>query len=296
MLLQIFNTISPIFAITILGFLIGRSDLKVDAKSVGSVVVLVSTPSLVFSKLTTIDIPMETLVQISTAAVLCIMLPLLFGLVVLRALKMSYRTFLPAVTMPNCGNVGLPLMILAFGQTGSALGISFFFVVALAQFTIGAAISAGGYSPRDLLKQPLIYAIICVLIVLTTGVAVPEPIAKTTDILGGMMIPAMLLLLGSSLATLSVSDIRPAIVIALCRLFFGISSGLIVITLLSLEGVVAGTVFLMSSMPATVISYVFAEKYRPNPQQVAGGIVLSTLLVFLLLPLLLWIALNVFAA
>jgi hypothetical protein len=41
-------------------------------------------------------------------------------------------------------------------------------------------------------------------------------------------------------------------------------------------------------MPYAIISYVFAERYQRDAKQVAGSVVVSTLLTFLCLPALIW--------
>ena len=285
---QILNVIGPIFIITIIGYILERSSNNIDAKTISSIVLLIATPSLVFSTLTSLQIDAATLLKMALSAMLCVAVASVAGLAVLRALGMSYRTFLPCLIMPNSGNIGLPLVLLTFGEEGLALGISYFFVIALLQYTVGAAIASGEYRLRDLARQPLIYSVILVAVVLLTKIKVPVIIATTTDLLGGMMIPAMLILLGTSLARLSVSDLRQAIIIAVARLGIGIPTGLVVIGLISLSGIEAGTVFLMASMPTAIVIYVFAERYRPDAQQVAGAVVVSTTLTFAVLPAIIW--------
>ena len=285
---QIFAVVSPIFLITIIGYFFGRSSLYVESKTISSLVLLIATPSLVFSTLTTLDINMATLAKMGLSAVLCVAIATVAGLFVLRLLGLSYRTFLPCLIMPNSGNIGLPVVLLAFGEKGLALGISYFFTIALVQFTVGPAIASGQYRFGNLVREPLVYAVILTMIVLLTKSKVPVIIATTTELLGSMMIPAMLILLGASLARLSVSDLRQAIVIALARLGIGVPTGLAAIGLISLTGIEAGTVFLMASMPTAIINYVFAERYRPDAQQVAGAVVVSTVLTFAVLPIIIW--------
>jgi len=293
--IQAFEVMFPIVIIIALGYAVGKSKLAIDAQSLGSLVILLCTPSLVFSKLTTATIETSVLLEVSLAAAASILLAMVLGTIALHLLNLSLRTFLPCVMFPNCGNTGLPIMILAFGDAGAALGVAFFFVVALLQFTVGISISSGQYHPKDLLKQPILYSVGFVLFFTQTGIEVPTVVAKTTDILGGMMVPAMLLLLGSSLATLKVSDLKPAIAVAASRLIIGLVSGATIIFAFDLSGLSAITVFMMSAMPVTVVSYVFAVKYRPDPQQVAGGVVLSTVLAFITLPLLFGGALAIFS-
>lgn len=284
---EIFNVIGPIFVITFVGYILGRSSRDTDSRTISSLVLLIATPSLVFSTLTSLEVDPLTLFKMSLAAALCVLFASIAAVLLLRVLGMSWQTFLPCLIMPNSGNIGIPLVLLAFGDAGLVLGISYFFVIALLQYTVGAAISSGQYRPGDLLRQPLVYSIVLIGIVLVTGFKVPVIIATTTELLGGMMIPAMLILLGTSLARLGVSDLRPALIIALARLGIGVPVGLAVIWLLSLSGIEAGIVFLMSSMPTAIVNYVFAERFRSDAQQVAGAVVVSTMLSFAVLPLIL---------
>lgn len=290
---QIFNVISPIFVITLIGFALGRSATQIDSRTISSLVLLIATPSLVFSTLTSLEVDAGVLVTMALSAVLCVTIAALAAMVLLYMLGMSFRTFLPCLMLPNSGNIGLPIVLLAFGERGLALGISYFFVIALLQYTVGASIASGQYTPRDLARQPLIYSILLVGVVLASGIEVPPVIASTTELLGGMMIPAMLILLGTSLARLTVSDLKPALIIAAARLLIGVPTGLIVIRLLDLSGTEAGTVFLLASMPTAIVNYVFAERYRPDAPQVAGAVVVSTMLTFVFLPLILWVTLRV---
>jgi len=57
--------------------------------------------------------------------------------------------------------------------------------------------------------------------------------------------------------------------------------------LLGLEGAARGVVILQCTMPIAVFSYLFAAQNNRSPEEVAGTVVLSTLLSFLTLPLLL---------
>ncbi|MFV2033552.1 MAG: AEC family transporter [Halocynthiibacter sp.] len=287
---QILNVVGPVLLMTFVGYILGRTKVLLDARTLSSLVLLVATPSLVFSTLTSLQIESATLLKMALSAGLSVAIAAALGLLVLRVFAMPYRTFLPSLMIPNSGNIGLPLALLAFGESGLALGVSFFFVVALLQYTVGAAVSSGQYRLGDLVRQPLVYSVLGVLVVLISGIRVPPVIAATTDLLGGMMIPTMLVLLGLSLATLSVADIRAATIIALSRLGIGLPTSLLVIKIQSLAGIEAGTVFLLAMMPAAIVTYVFAERYRADAHLVAGAVVISTLLTLALLPVILWAA------
>jgi malate permease and related proteins len=289
--LQLLNILGPIMLITLIGYILGRSSVGLQSRTLSSLVILVATPSLVFSTLTSIEIDLSTIGRMSGAALLCLGIAAVAAIAGLKAFGAPVRAFLPSLMLPNSGNMGLPLVVLAFGAEGARLGVSFFFVVALFQYSVGLSIASCSVRVGDIAQQPLIYSVALVLLITAFDVTVPQVILTTTTMLGGMMIPAMLILLGTSLATLSVSDLGPSLGIAFGRLLIGLVSGTVVIALLGLEGLTAGIVFLMAAMPCAIVTYVFAERYQQAPNRVAGAVVMSTLLTFICLPALVWTAL-----
>jgi predicted permease len=291
MLMQTINILGPITIITLIGYLLGRSAMGLETRSLSALVISVATPALIFNTLTSLHVEGNTIQTMATAALLCISVAGVLGLGILLGVGGSIRSFLPTLMLPNSGNMGLPLVTLAFGQEGLQYGVAYFFAVALVQNSVGMSIYAGSLKLSAILRQPLIYSVFAVLFVTWTGVHVPEVVQVTTKMLGGMMIPSMLILLGASLAKLQISDLRPALLIAVGRLSLGIISAFVAITVLGLEGIAAGTVFMLATMPTAIVSYVFAERFQHNPQQVAGAVVASTLLTFAVLPMLIWAAL-----
>ena len=293
MLLQMTNILGPIFVITAIGYLFGRSSVRLETYTLSTVVILVATPALIFSSLTSLQVSLDVLASMASAALLCLGVSALLAVIVLRASHSSIRSFMPPLIFPNSGNMGLPLVILAFGEEGALLGVAYFFVIALAQHSIGFSIYAGSVQLSTFLRQPLFYSIIAVLMVTWFSIPVPQLILTTTEMLGGMMIPSMLLLLGLSLSSMKVSDLVPALMIAIGRLTIGGLSALIVMMILDLRGVPAGVVFLLATMPTAIINYIFAQRFQRNPEQVAGTVVVSTVMTFIVLPVLVWLALVI---
>ncbi len=116
--------------------------------------------------------------------------------------------------------VAAPVFVIA------ALGMAYFFVNSISQYTLGLAISSGHFHPAQRLKQPVIWAVLVVVTVLATDVSMPRWFNATTSILGGLTIPAMLLMLGTSLANLNIAAVRETLSIAAPRLGFGFGFGL----------------------------------------------------------------------
>ncbi|MCF2905575.1 AEC family transporter [Octadecabacter sp. CECT 8868] len=293
MFMQLADILGPILCISAIGYILGRSSVGIETRTLSTVVILIATPSLIFHTLTSLHVTGDTIETMAGAAVLCVAIAGALGLLTLLLLRGPVRSFLPPLMMPNSGNMGLPLVVLTFGPEGMPFGVAYFFVVALLQNSLGLSIYAGSLRLKVIFRQPLIYAVLAVLVVTWADIQVPNIILTTTEMLGGMMVPAMLLLLGASLATLKVEDLRPALLVAVGRLVFGVISALVVIWLLGLSGMVAGTVFLMATMPTAILMFVFAERYQHDAKQVAGSVVVSTLLTFACLPLIVWAALEI---
>jgi len=289
---KIFTVIAPVFAVCGLGYLWARLNQRFDTDTITNLVVKLATPCLIFSSLTSIKISLSAVGQMALAATIALCLSCLIGWCALKYLKLSQQTFLPSMMHANSGNIGLPLVLMAFGEEGLALGVSFFIVNSISQYSIGYAISAGSFSLVHLLKQPLNYAIAISLLVLGLDLTVPLWIANTTDLIGDMVIPALLMVLGYSLAQLKVSDLKLSIQLAFVRLAIGVSLGFLIVFGFKLEGSEAGVIFLMCTMPVAVFNFVFAKHFDRTPEKVAGVVVFSTVLVFALLPGFVWIALR----
>lgn len=292
MLSQIFSVIAPVFLIAGIGFLWAKRGMPFDNTTISSLVMNVGSPCLVFSSLTRIQLEGSAFTSVLLASVGVLIGALVLGAGLLLLLRQPMRTFLPSLVHPNTGNMGLPLALMAFGDTGLALAISYFFVNSVSQYTLGLTISSGRFSPAQLIRQPIIWSVTFALLVRETNIPVPEFLANTTQIAGGLVIPAMLLMLGNSLASLKIAGLGIASIIAVARLALGFGLGLAMISLLKLEDDVAGVVIMQATMPAAVFNYVFAERYGQQPEKVAAVILISTVISFLTLPALVAFAIH----
>lgn len=287
---EMFNILAPVTLITFIGFILGRMSIGLQSRTLSNLVILVATPALVFHTNVSLTVEHTTISELSFAAFLSLLIAGLMAYAGLRLTGGSVQSFLPSLMFPNSGNLGLPLVVLSFGALGTQMGVAYFIVIAMIQHSVGLSIASGSFRFQELIRQPLLYSVVLVLIVLTTGVEVPTVILTTTEMLGDMMIPAMLILLGISLATLEVTDLLPALMLSVARMIIGIITAFAVIYLLGLSGVAAGVVFLMATMPSAVVTYIYAERYQQNPNRVAGAVVVSTILTFVCLPALVWAA------
>lgn len=284
---QLFTIIAPVLLCVAIGYAWARLGRPFDPGFATALVSGIGAPCLIFSALTRAQISTDALGTLAAAGLSCYVGMAVLGLIILRLARLPAHSYLPALMFPNGGNVGLPLCLLAFGNQGLALGIAWFAIGAMGQFTVGVSIAAGSFSPRSLVRQPLVYTLVIALAFILTGTKPPEFIAKTTEILGGMLIPLMLLSLGASLATLTVTRPGRAFALSLVRLLGGFGIGLVVTWAFGMTGAARGVLLIQSSMPVAIFNYLFALRYEREPADVAGMIIITTLLSFLTLPALL---------
>ena len=286
MISEVLTVIAPVFIIAGLGYFWVKGELPFDNGTISSLVMYVGSPCLIYSALTSKAAETAALGMMGISAFLVILMSLIFSWVFLKIAGWKLTTYLPALIHPNCGNMGLPLVLLAFGQEGLALGMAYFFVNSISQYTLGMAISSGHFDIRQLMKQPIIWAVIFVLTVILGDFQMPKWFNSTTSILAGLTIPAMLIMLGTSLANLNVASLKETLTISSLRILLGLGLGLLVIEMLSLSGIMAGIVLLQSAMPSAVFNYIFADRFNRESDKVAAVILQSTLISALSLPLL----------
>jgi predicted permease len=291
LLAEIFGIVAPVLLCTAIGYVWGWLRRPFDPGLTTALVSGIAAPCLVFNALTRLEVSAGALGQIAAATLACYAAMGVLGWSILRLAKLPAHSYLPALMFPNGGNVGLPLCFLAFGPEGLALGIAWFAVGAVGQFTVGINIAAGSFAFGRLARQPIIYAVALSFVFILSGSKPPVWLARTTELMGSMLIPLMLLSLGVSLATLKVTRPLRAASLSALRLGGGFCVGLLVAWIFGLAGTARGVLLIQSSMPVAIFNYLFALQYRREPADVAGMIVITTVASFVTLPALLLLVL-----
>lgn len=288
---QLAAIIAPVVVCAGIGYLWARLKRPFETEFVTALVVTIGTPCLVAATLLRLSVDFAALGDMALATLVIFAVVGIVGAAGLRVAGLPLHSYLPAIMFPNAGNMGLPLCLFAFGDPGLALGIVYFAVSSVLQFTVGVGLAAGTIAPGRLARIPLIYAVAIALLLMATGTTLPTWISNTIELLGGLTIPLMLIALGVSLARLRIASLKLSLAIALTRLLLGFFVGFGVASLFGMEGLAAGVLIMQSAMPVAVFNYLFAQVYKRAPEEVAGAVVLSTFLSFASLPLLLLLVL-----
>jgi predicted permease len=291
MLSDLFAIIAPVFIAAAIGFCWAKSGRPYATDFVTTMSTSIGMPCLVFAAITGLDIAPDALAEMAVAALASLVLFAAIGAAVLALAGLRLVHFLPSLIWNNSGNVGLPLCLFAFGEVGLAMGIAYFAVNSVTQFTIGIWINSGNPSPRILLRSPIVYAVLAASACVAADVTPPAWLLNTTKLLGDVAIPLMLLTLGVSLANLRISALRVSVLLTTVRLLSGLPIGYAIGWTLGLEGAALGVFLIQCAMPIAVTNYLLSLRYGGAATEVAAACVLSTAVSFALLPALLWLVL-----
>ena len=281
---ELVAVIAPILICAGLGYGWARQGIAYPVDFVTRLVMNIGAPCLIVSSFSQSDIDLNKMAEISAASVVILLIMLVIGVGLIRVMRLKVNTFLPSLLFPNIGNMGLPLCLFAFGETGLALGLTIFLLIFALQMSLGIMLVAGRGNLTGLIKQPVLWATAFALMLVGTEWTLPAWLSNTTGILGGATIPLMLITLGVSLARLKVAQWRHSLLFSLLRVLGGFGLAVLVAGLFGLQGIERGVLILQFSMPVAVFNYLLALRYEREPGEVAGMVVLSTLLAFALLP------------
>lgn len=287
MILELLGVVAPVFIVALVGLAWARSGAHFDEVSISRLVLNIGIPCLVFRSLTSLDVAPAELARMAGLAAAVMGMFAVAGFAVLKAMNLPAHTYLGPLVFANSGNIGLPICLFAFGDAGLALGMAYFAVSSTCHVVLGGPLFAGSFSLRPFFRSPLTWAVIITVGVVTSGVTVPTWIVRTTTLLGDIAIPLMLLTLGVSLSKMHPESLGRSIILSFVRLGLGVSAGLLLTTLLGVDGLPRKVLILQASMPVGVLNYLFAHRYGRSPEQVASLVLVSTLISVVSIPALL---------
>lgn len=289
MLTSVLPVIAPIFACVAVGYFWKLFKQPFDTQMVSRLVMMVGAPALIISTLSKTPISVTTLHHMVWVCGALLAMFLVAGVILLWVCRLDIRSYIGTLAFPNIGNMGLPVCLFAFGEKGLALALALFMLFSVAHFSLGIFLFAGGSILKVFTSNPIIYSVIAAVIMIYTDADLPGWLDQSLDLVGSFTIPMMLITLGVSLAGLRVTYLKESLLLALLRMLLGLLGGWAIVTLMGISGTERGVIIVQAAMPTAVFNYMFAQQYQRNPQQVAGMVLISTLLSFVTLPwLLLW--------
>ena len=288
---QLIPILAPVFIITLLGYGWARLGVPFQRDFLTALVMNIGVPCLILNGTMHLAADAGLFLSMIGYALLALGICALLGTLVLRLLGRPLRSYLPPIAFGNAGNLGLPLCLFAFGKEGLGLAIGFYLVGSVSQFLVGPLFQGRQPVWRTLLTTPVNYAAALGMGLLATEAKLPLWLGNTVELLAGIAIPLMMLALGHALGSFKVQRLPVAAGIAAGRLGLGLVVGYAITLAFGLTGIERGVVLVQSAMPVAVFNYLLAARYDRHPEDIAGAIVISTLVAFAALPALLLFAL-----
>ncbi len=285
--LEVLQIITPVIILAGVGFGWAWLGFEYKVQFVTRLTMNLSVPALIFTALIKTEIDPEALRITALAAALAYIGVALVLAVFLRLAGYNMRTFLAPLVFGNTGNLGLPLAFFAFGQAGFDFAVVVFAVMAFLSFTIGVWIVSGSASPLNAIKQPIVWATVLGSLFLANGWSLPEWSVNTLELLGQIAIPLMLITLGVAITRLKPASLGRAFWLSFLKLGVCVAVPVGVGLWLGLPKVAFAALVVQVATPVAVTSYMLAEKYEADAGEVAGLVVVSTLLSVLAIPLIL---------
>ena len=288
LVLNVFQISAPVFLLTAIGFVWVKLDIEYRVEFVTRLAMTLSLPCLIFISLMNTQISPEILRTVSLAAIISYALVTIASFILVKVLKLNVSTFLAPLIFGNTGNLGLPLAFFAFGTEGLSYAVVIFAIMATYNFTFGVWVISGGGSIIKATKEPLVWGTILGLIFLINNWKTPLFLTSTLELIGQMAIPLMLITLGVAIARLRLINISRALVITLTKFFICLVLSIIVGRYFQLEHIPFSVLLLQLTTPVAVTSYLLATKYDNGSDDIAGLVIISTLISAIYIPIILF--------
>ncbi len=286
--LQVVQIVAPVFLLAAIGYVWVRGlGWNYDVEFVTRLSMTLAIPCLIFMALMRSEVDPAVLRDTVLATIVAYGAVALVSWALVALAGFDMATYWAPMTFGNTGNIGLPVALFAFGQAGFDFAVVIFAVMAIMSFTFGVWVVAGGGSPVTALKEPLVWGAVLGIVFMLTGWTVPDWMGNTLDMIGQIAIPLMLVTLGVAISRLQPRSLGRAVWMSALKLVICVSVPLGVGLWFGLPRLALGVLVLQVATPVAVTSYMLATKYRAKADEVAGLVMVSTLISVVAIPVIL---------
>jgi predicted permease len=286
---DIIDIVLPAFFTIFLGYLVGRFS-RLNLMPVVDITLYIGVPALVFVSLLNKEIVLVDAAKIWASAIIIMLGCLVIAWLVFKLIRQKHSGLYVPISMMNTVNIPFPIIFLAYGSEGLAAATLFYIPNVVFLYTIGVYIMAGRRwreNIKEVLKQPVIYAVVLGLLLNFLDAEVPALIVNSFDFVSQMAIPLVLLVLGYNLSQAGITSFPTTLLASFLRMGVGLAIGIGVINAFNLTGVLRSVVVLDAAMPAAATSALLAAKYRNEAEMVASVVFLTTLVSLASIPFML---------
>ncbi len=283
---EILTILAPAAVLACIGVVWTRVGPEFPVAFVSTLAVNIGLPALLFYTLAASTVELGMLGIFALATLFVHIAFTIIALVLLKQAKKDWRLCIAHVC-GNTGNLGLPVCFFAYGDAGLAYAMAFFAVQCLLLFSLGEAVLSASASIKPALRSPILHAVWLGILVRYMDWPVPEFFMNTTELLGQLVIPLMLITLGVSLSKMSIKSLPATIRWSLIRTAVALLVGFSIAGLFGLDGVARGVLIIETAVPVAVFNFLLAVRHNRDSVEVSELILVTHLAAIIYLPLLL---------
>jgi predicted permease len=285
MLYRIVSIVFPLFAVVMAGFLYARK-CNPDMAAANRMNIEIFMPALIFTALAgksfnladNVPIALGTLVVVAGSGVLAWPLA--------RLLNVDPRALASTAMFNNVGNMGLPLMLFTFGEQALGAAVVLLLILTVLQFAASPWLLGGKFSPGALWREPFLLAAALGVAVSLSGIALWPPLLSACKLLADISLGLMIFSLGVRLASTRVgSMLRIGIAGAIVTPATGMLFAWLFGSLADLSKADMDILFLFGALPPAVSCFIFADRYRCAPEEVAAIVMIGNASALFFIPL-----------
>jgi len=279
------SVILPVFFIIGIGWLLDRR-FQLDLPTLSKLNFYVFVPALMFVLLLEEKITGTELLGVGAFSLAhFVLLFALAWIVFLHRRLRDRRTVMTLGTvLYNCGNFGIPLVLLAFGHGPIGVLVIIIMVQNFVTFTAGVWLMerqarSAGSALANMLKMPTLYAIVLALLLRWQGWEVPGPLMKSIKYLADGLIGIALLTLGVQLSRARLSRaLGPVTAVTGMRLLASPLLAAALVPFFHFSKEVTAVLVVAAGFPVAVNLTILSAEYRQHEDLASQSIFISTLL------------------
>ncbi|MFX4238439.1 AEC family transporter [Aliarcobacter butzleri] len=285
----LFNKLMPIVILIIIGYYWKKKELPFDKDMISSLIMNLGTPALLIASINNKDLTSENIITILIYGTIIIAICTILTIAYLKFENKPIRPFLQSFIFPNTGGLGIPIVYVLLGQTAFVYAITFSVLINIYHFTIGLWLSNSSLNLKKALQTPVLYALVLAIAFKGTNTQVPFIIEDVCKMLGGIVIPLLLIAFGSSLVGIKIGQNIKAVRMGVVRVILGFIVVCTIFYFGNFEPVLIYTLLIQYSMPIATTSYLFALRFNGPFEEIAVMTASSTIAILFLLPVIIYV-------
>ena len=309
--LMVLRAVIPSFAITFIGYLLGRWDKSLHQKTVSNLIYYVFSPALIYSSLHKRRFDPQEFATIGAAVI--VLIAVMFAIAWFSKRQGRIREngyYLPIIFM-STGTLSLPIALLLYGNEGLAKGIVFHTVNIFIMYSFGVFLVSGRANFGQIFKIPALWATVIGILSAKLSFADGSSLAfsldiveRGVDVIGFGAIPLLILSFGYSLNESDLADLKEGLTGGILRIIVGPLLAFLLIFIFRKTGIIPfnghadvltqldnrvteAIIVLNAAMPGPIMAYLLNVKFDSCPRKASAMLTVGTLGGVLTIPLVL---------